>query len=68
MAEKVLTENSEGLTRLAERLLEKEVVFTDDLVDIFGKRKKDIAKELAEAAQNAEPTMEEPTADEVAEA
>ena len=68
MAEKVLTENNEGLTRLAERLLEKEVVFTDDLVDIFGKRKKDIAKELAEAAQNAEPTMEEPTADEVAEA
>ena len=58
MAEKVLTENSEGLTRLAERLLEKEVVFTEDLVDIFGKRKKDIAKELEEAAKNAAPTQE----------
>ena len=58
MAEKVLTENSEGLTRLAERLLEKEVVFTEDLVDIFGKRQKDIAKELEEAAQNPAPTQE----------
>jgi cell division protease FtsH len=58
MAEKVLTENSEGLTRLAERLLEKEVVFTEDLVDIFGKRQKDIAKEMEESAKNAAPTVE----------
>lgn len=45
MAMDTLEKNREGLTRLAERLLEKEVVFTDDLVDIFGKRHKDILKE-----------------------
>ncbi len=58
-ATQILTENQEGLTRLAERLLEKEVVFTDDLVDIFGKRKKDIAKEEEEAAKNNDPIEEE---------
>ncbi len=50
MAEKVILEHRDGLTALAERLLEKEVVFTDDLVEIFGKRKKDIMKEQQEAA------------------
>ncbi|MBR2451735.1 MAG: ATP-dependent zinc metalloprotease FtsH [Rikenellaceae bacterium] len=57
-ATQILRDNQEGLTRLAERLLEKEVVFTDDLVDIFGKRKKDIAKELEEAAKNNDPIEE----------
>ena len=60
----ILNENREGLTRLAERLLEKVVVFTDDLIDIFGKRKKDIAKELEEAAKNNEPTLESGTIEE----
>ncbi len=36
---KILKENSEGLVKLAERLLEKEVVFSDDVEEIFGKRK-----------------------------
>jgi len=36
---KVLRENKEGLTKLAERLLEKEVVFSEDVEEIFGKRR-----------------------------
>ena len=50
MAQEGLTTHREGLTRLAELLLEREVIFTDDLVKIFGKRKKDIQKEAEEAA------------------
>ncbi|MFI3331208.1 MAG: ATP-dependent zinc metalloprotease FtsH [Rikenellaceae bacterium] len=38
MAEEVLTENKEGMIKLAELLLEKEVIFTEDLERIFGKR------------------------------
>ena len=49
MAMKVLEDKREGLIKLAELLLEKEVVFTDDLVAIFGKRAKDIAREIEEA-------------------
>ncbi len=41
----VLTENREGLTRLAEQLLEKEVIFSEDLEVIFGKRKSANAEE-----------------------
>ena len=36
---KILRENKEGHHKLAKRLLEKEVIFTDDLVEIFGERK-----------------------------
>lgn len=36
---RVLRDNKEGHVKLAERLLEKEVVFSDDLEEIFGKRK-----------------------------
>ncbi len=35
---KVLRDNSEGHKKLAERLLEKEVIFSEDLEEIFGKR------------------------------
>lgn len=45
MAQQVLEDNKDRLTKLAELLLEREVIFTDDLVDIFGKRKKDIERE-----------------------
>lgn len=38
-AKEVLRENMDGLTQLAETLLEKEVIFSDDLERIFGKRK-----------------------------
>ena len=39
MAEKVIDEHREGLIELAELLLEREVVFTEDVERIFGKRK-----------------------------
>ena len=35
---KILTDNRDKLTRLAEILLEKEVIFKEDLVEIFGPR------------------------------
>ena len=38
MAEEVLTEHSEGLKALAELLLEREVIFTEDVERILGKR------------------------------
>lgn len=37
-AKKVLADHKEGLEKLAEKLLEKEVIFSEDLEDIFGKR------------------------------
>lgn len=36
---KVLTENKEGHRKLSELLLEKEVIFSEDLENVFGKRK-----------------------------
>ena len=38
MAEEVIDNNREGLIKLAELLLDKEVVFTEDVERIFGKR------------------------------
>ena len=38
MARKTLLDNKEGLDKLANLLLEKEVIFTEDLENIFGKR------------------------------
>jgi cell division protease FtsH len=35
---RILNEHKEGLTQLAEKLIDKEVIFTDDLVAIFGER------------------------------
>ena len=35
----VLTENREGFEKLAQLLLEREVVFSEDLENIFGPRK-----------------------------
>ncbi len=53
MAEKVLTEHRDGMVQLAELLLEREVVFTEDVENIFGKRKKDIERERIEAERLA---------------
>jgi cell division protease FtsH len=39
-AKQVLTANMEGFTKLAELLLEREVIFTDDVEQIFGPRRK----------------------------
>jgi AFG3 family protein len=38
-AKELLTRNKKGLTRLAELLLEKEVIFSEDLEKVFGSRK-----------------------------
>ena len=40
MAEKVIDEHRDGLVELAELLLEREVVFTEDVERIFGEREK----------------------------
>jgi cell division protease FtsH len=39
MAEQIIDEHREGLIQLAELLLEREVVFTEDVERIFGARK-----------------------------
>ncbi len=53
MATQVLTDHKAGLIELAELLLEREVVFTEDVEKIFGRRKKDIAKDAELAAKKA---------------
>ena len=67
MAEQVLREHADGLKELAELLLAREVVFTEDVERIFGKRKKDIERERREAEVKARagggaPAGEEPGA------
>lgn len=57
-AKAVLRENREGLTKLAELLLEKEVIFSDDLEALFGKRKGIAPPEL----ERGEPSVEVPAA------
>ncbi len=44
-AREVLKKNKKGLTILADLLLEKEVIFSEDLEKIFGKKRGDITKE-----------------------
>jgi cell division protease FtsH len=52
-ATEVLKKNLKGLTELAELLLEKEVIFGEDLERIFGKRKGDKSREpLARMSEN----------------
>ena len=63
MAEKVIDENREGLIALAELLLEREVVFTEDVERIFGKRgekaNKNETAEVAETVETVEATETE---------
>jgi len=55
-AKEVISANIAGLTKLAEQLLEKEVIFSEDLERIFGKRKGDISRSMTEdAAKVIEP-------------
>ena len=56
-AKEVLLENKEKLTQLAEALLEKEVIFKEDLETIFGKRPGSEEEEVEEA--KAEVVTEE---------
>lgn len=57
----VLNEHREGLTQLAEQLLVKEVIFSEDLEKIFGKRKTDPDRIKAEEnIPAAEEEQDEP--------
>jgi cell division protease FtsH len=49
-ATNVLKSNIEGLTKLGELLLEKEVIFSEDLEKIFGQSKADMAREKRDKA------------------
>lgn len=54
-AKKILTENKEKLSELAKRLLDKEVIFREDLEEIFGKRPFEEAeseKNIVESKEN----------------
>lgn len=51
-AKQVLAANMKGLTELAEILLEKEVIFSEDLERIFGKRRAEALREEREAELN----------------
>ncbi|SFT51870.1 cell division protease FtsH [Lishizhenia tianjinensis] len=63
----VLTDNKDKLTALADKLLAKEVIFKEDLEEIFGKRQWDkeetvaekIIDQVQETAENAEIVAEE---------
>jgi ATP-dependent metalloprotease FtsH len=52
-AKEVLKNNMKGLTELAELLLDKEVIFGEDLERIFGKRKAEVLKDEREAEAKA---------------
>lgn len=60
-AKEVLKNNLKGLTELAEILLEKEVIFSEDLERIFGKRKGELLKEEKEAVSIAEAEQKKVT-------
>jgi cell division protease FtsH len=57
----ILKENKDKLTKLAERLLEKEVIFKDDLEEIFGKRpfEKETQSEVSHEATEVTPEHKE---------
>ena len=60
---RLLSENSEGFMQLAALLLEKEVIFADDLERIFGPRAgapagEEIPKDPEEVATESEDTVE----------
>ena len=56
MAERTIIENREGLTALAELLLEREVVFTEDVERIFGPREPKQEAATEPTVVTAEPT------------
>jgi ATP-dependent metalloprotease FtsH len=57
-AKQVLKENMKGLTELAELLLEKEVIFSEDLERIFGKRKAELLKDEKELKAKSVKSLE----------
>jgi AFG3 family protein len=60
-AKEVLKANMKGLVELAELLLEKEVIFSEDLERIFGKRKAELIKEENEAKEEKKNNQENKT-------
>ncbi|MBC31588.1 MAG: peptidase M41 [Muricauda sp.] len=58
---KLLEDNKDKLTELAERLLEKEVIFKDDLEKIFGKRPFDKEDDQEPATVNGHEAKKEET-------
>jgi cell division protease FtsH len=56
----ILLENKEGHRQLAERLLEKEVIFTEDLEHIFGKRKWEKPELVSEIKKTASTPADSP--------
>ena len=67
LAEKTIKKYSKQIAELAELLLEKEVVFSDDVERIFGKRIKDIKREQAEAEKKAQQAEAEQSAEQTTE-
>jgi cell division protease FtsH len=61
---KILRDNKEGLVKLAELLLEKEVIFSEDVENIFGKRmfkeEEMFKSKIKEEPENNEETEEIP--------
>ena len=57
----ILKNHKEGLTQLAEKLIEKEVIFSEDLEQIFGKRPWD--KELPENPKRIEMPEDDTSAE-----
>lgn len=58
---KILSENKDKLTALADKLLDKEVIFKEDLEEIFGKRLWSSDEEINTAVNN--PPKEDSTVD-----
>jgi cell division protease FtsH len=63
---KILTENKEKLSMLADKLLTSEVIFKEDLVEIFGKRQWESEEETPLLAETEnESSIEETTSEEI---
>ena len=64
IAKETLETHREGLAKLAEMLLEKEVIFTEDLENIFGKRHTDEVGDKNEKVTSLPDGVEETSAEE----
>lgn len=62
----ILQKNVKGLKELAELLLEKEVIFSEDLERIFGKKKSDLVKESRDSSREERMEEKKTTAQETA--
>lgn len=58
-AKQVLRDHAEGHTKLANLLLEREVIFSEDLEEIFGKRPWDKKHVISENGQNEDKVLKE---------